>query len=173
MDSVSLASSGKKARPPVALASCAQRGARFFHGAAVVLDIVVAEHAHGVNHGIVPLRLLDGIFQAVPAGIVLAVGHDQDHFLVARAFLQVIERTDHGVIQRRAAARVNAFERRFHFVQVAREVVLGIEVVVVVEIDDEAFILRIGSLDERERRRVHLRAACPACFRCCPPPGRS
>ena len=43
----------------------AERGARLFHGAMIVLDVVVAEQAHGINQGIVPLGLLDCIFQAV------------------------------------------------------------------------------------------------------------
>ena len=34
----------------------------------------------------------------------------------------------------------------------------GVEVILVVEIDDESFVLRIAGLDERQRRGIHLRA---------------
>ena len=76
-------------------------------------------------------------------------------------FFQVIERADDGVVQRRAAARIDALEGRSHFREVAGEIVLGVQIVVVVEIDDEAFVLRIGGLDERKRRRIHLRPLVP------------
>ncbi len=73
----------------------------------------------------------------------------------------MIERTDYGIVERRAATRVNTFECRFHFIQVARKIVLGIEVVVVVEIDDETLIRRIRCLHERERGGVHLGTLVP------------
>jgi hypothetical protein len=33
----------------------------------VVLDVVVAEDSHGVNHGVGALRLLDSVLERVPA----------------------------------------------------------------------------------------------------------
>src|SRR6266481_1378188 len=62
----------------------------------------------------------------------------------------MIERADDGVIERSAAARVNASESFLEFGDTAGEFLVEIEVVVVVEIDDEGFVVRIGSLDESQ-----------------------
>ena len=62
----------------------------------------------------------------------------------------MIKRADDGVIERSAAARVNAFEGFLEFGDTAGEILVEIEVVVVVEIDDEGFVVRIGSLDESQ-----------------------
>src|SRR5258708_18354324 len=62
----------------------------------------------------------------------------------------MIERTDNGVVERSAAARVNAFEGFLEFGDTAGEILVEIEVVVVIEIDDEGFVVRIGSLDESQ-----------------------
>ena len=62
----------------------------------------------------------------------------------------MIERADDGVIERSAAARVNAFEGFLEFGDTAGEILVEIEVIVVVEIDDEGFVVRIGSLDESQ-----------------------
>jgi hypothetical protein len=48
-------------------------------------------------------------------------------------------------------------ERASHFPEVAREIVLRVQVVVVVEVDDESLVRRVGGLDECNRRRIHLR----------------
>jgi len=138
-----------------------QRRAGLFHGAPVVLNIIVAKYAHCVNQRIISLGLFDRVFKTMTAGVVFAVGHHQDHLFVACSFLQVIERTDYGIVERRAATRVNAFECRFHFIQVVRKIVLGVEVVVVVEIDDETLIRRIRGLHERKRGGIHLRTLVP------------
>ena len=62
----------------------------------------------------------------------------------------MIERADDGVIERSAAARVNAFEGFLEFGDTAGEILVEIEVIVVIEIDDEGFVVRIGSLDESQ-----------------------
>jgi hypothetical protein len=70
---------------------------------------------------------------------------------------EVIERADDGVIQRSAAASVNAFERFLEFGDTAGEILVEVEVVVVVEIDDERFVVRIGGLNESESGFVDAR----------------
>ena len=62
----------------------------------------------------------------------------------------MIERADDGVIERSAAARVNAFEGFLEFGDAAGEILVEIEVIVVIEIDDEGFVVRIGSLNESQ-----------------------
>jgi hypothetical protein len=62
----------------------------------------------------------------------------------------MIERADNGVIERGAAAGVNTFEGFLEFGDTAGEILIEIEIVVVVEIDDEGFVVRIGSLDESQ-----------------------
>ena len=51
----------------------------------------LAEQANRVNDRIGLLNFADGFFQRVVAGIVLAVGDNQEHVLVFRGFLQMIE----------------------------------------------------------------------------------
>src|SRR4029077_18981692 len=48
-------------------------------------------------------------------------------------------------------------ERFFQFRNAAGEILVEVEVIVVVKIDDERFVLWIAPLDERERRFVHPR----------------
>jgi len=80
-----------------------QGGAGLLHSAPVVLEVVIAEYAHGVNHSVIALGLFDGVLEAMTAGIILAVGYHKNYLLIARAFLQVIERTDHSIVERCAA----------------------------------------------------------------------
>jgi len=63
----------KKARPPVALASWDRAVRAFFIARPVVLEVVIAEYAHGVNHSVIALGLFDGVLEAMTAGIILAV----------------------------------------------------------------------------------------------------
>ena len=70
----------------------------------------------------------------------------------------MVERADDGVIQRRAAAGIDAFERFLQFLRIVGEIAIEIEVVVVIEIHDKDFILRIAGLHESQRRGVHLGA---------------
>ena len=155
MASVSPTSSGKKARPPVAsLMSTSARLALFL----VLRFSSLPRKADGIDHGVRTLGLFHDVFQGVAARVVLAVGDDQQHFLIPRAFFQMVERANHGVIERGAAAGVDAFEGVLHFVDVAGEIVVGVEIIVVVEIDDEGFVLRIAGFTKRQRGGVHLRA---------------
>jgi hypothetical protein len=73
-------------------------------------------------------------------------------------FFEVIEGADDGVVESGAAASVNAFESFLQFGNTAGEILVEIEVVVVVEIDDERFVMRIGSLNESEGSFVDARA---------------
>ena len=84
---------------------------RLAHHFLVVLAVVVAEYADGVNRGVRIARRLSSFPKGFAAGVVVAVGDHEQHALVLVALLQVVERTDHGVVERRAAARVDARER--------------------------------------------------------------
>ena len=125
--------------------------------ALIGFGVVRAIHADGVDDGVGVARFGDGVGQSVVAEIVFAVGDHQQNFFVLVSFFQMVERADHRVVERGASARVDALERGFHLLDVAGEIVFGVEVVVVVEIHHEGFVLRIGSLHEGKRCRVHLR----------------
>ena len=66
------------------------------------------------------------------------------------ALFEVIERADDGVIERGAATSVNAFESFLKFGDAAGEILVEVQVVVVVEVDDKGFVVRIGGLNEGE-----------------------
>ncbi len=72
------------------------------------------------------------------------------------ALLQVVERADEGVVKGGAASRIDAIERVLEFVDVAGEIANGIEVEVVVEIDDEGLVLRIAHFHKCERSGADL-----------------
>src|SRR5882724_893620 len=128
------------------------------HGLFAILFVFVAEKTDGVNHDVGLLNFANSLFQSVAAGIVFAVGHGQQDFLVLVAFFRVVHGADERVIKRRAAARIDAFEGFLQFRNAAREILVEVEIVVVVKIDDERFVLWIASLDERKRCLVHTRA---------------
>ncbi len=120
------------------------------HGFFAILFVFIAKKADGVNYDIGFLNFADGFFEGVAADVVFAVGDHEQNLFVLVALLEVIERADYGVIERGAAASVNAFESFFKFGDAAGEILVEVEVVVVVEIDDEGFVVRIGGLDESE-----------------------
>ncbi len=70
----------------------------------------------------------------------------------------MIERADDGVVERRAAAGIDAFQGFLKFGNGAGEVLVEIEVEVVIEVDDKGFVGRIGVLDEGERGFIHAGA---------------
>src|SRR6202044_2377165 len=72
--------------------------------------------------------------------------------------LHVIERADDRVIKGRAAARIDALERFVQFSLVVGEVLVRVEVIFVVKIHHESFVLRIAGLHERKSGGSHLRA---------------
>ena len=49
-------------------------------------------------------------------------------------------------------------ERFVQFLLVAGEIAVGVEIIFVVEIHDESFVLRVAGLHEGQRRGIHLRA---------------
>ena len=69
----------------------------------------------------------------------------------------MIDRADNRVIQRRAASRIDAFQRFFQFRNVVAEILIEVQIKIVVEVDDESFVLRVAGLHQRERRFVHPR----------------
>jgi len=71
----------KKCQAASGIGELGQGGPGFLHGAAVVLEVVIAEYAYRINHRVVPLRLFDGILQAMTTGVVFAVGHNKNHLL--------------------------------------------------------------------------------------------
>src|SRR5580704_387798 len=81
-----------------------------FHGVIFLFPFFVAEQTDGVNHRVRLLDFPDSFFKRVMAGIVLAVRDHEQHALVLGGFLQMIERADNGVKERRAAARIDALQ---------------------------------------------------------------
>lgn len=120
------------------------------HGFLTILFVLIAKKTDGVNDNIRLLNFAHGFFKRVTADVVFTVGDHKQNLFVLVAFFQMIERADDGVIERGAAARVNAFEGFLEFGDTAGEILVEIEVVVVIEIDDEGFVVRIGSLDESQ-----------------------
>src|SRR5205807_10146027 len=114
------------------------------HGLFAVLFVFVAEKADSVNHYVGLLNFANSLFQSVAAGVVFAVGHGQQDFLVLVAFFLVVHRADERVIKRRTAARIDAFERFLQFRNAAGEILVEVEIVVVVKIDDERLVLWIA-----------------------------
>src|SRR5207302_9769371 len=123
---------------------------------AIVLDVIIAEYSDGINQSIRALRFLNRIRKTAAAGIIDAIGHDQENFLILGRLFQVIERSDHGIIQRRAASGINAVQGILHFVDVTGEVVNGVEIKIVIEIDHERFVLRVAGLHQRQSGGVYL-----------------
>src|SRR5439155_5182547 len=117
-------------------------------GFLAVLFVFVAEKADRVNHDVGLLNFANSLFQRVAAGVVFAVGHGQQDFLVLVAFFRVGHGADKRVIKRRAAARIDAFERFLQFRNAAGEILVEVEIVVVVKIDDECLVLWVAALDE-------------------------
>src|SRR5437879_4276779 len=105
-----------------------KRAARLFHVAAVVLDVVIAEDSDGINQGVRALRFLHRVGQRAAAGVVHAVGHHQQHFLILGALLQLIEGSNPGVIESRTATVVDAPQGVFPFVDVVGAVVDRVQI---------------------------------------------
>ncbi len=131
---------------------------RFANHSLLVLAVVVAEDADGINHGVG----IDGGFQRIgetlAAGVVVAVGDDQQDAFIFVAFLQVVEGGDDGVVQGGAAARIDFLQSFVQFLLVAGEILIEIEVILVVKVDHENFVGGVAGADEGKRRGVHLRA---------------
>ncbi len=74
------------------------------------------------------------------------------------AFLEVVDRHLNGVAHGGAAARVDALEGLLQLADIVGEIlILGIvQVGRVVEVDDEDFIVAVGSFDQRERSGFYL-----------------
>ena len=109
-----------------------------------------------VDQGIGTLGFLHGIGEGAAAGVIDAIGDHQQDLLILGAFLQVIEGANHGVVEGGAAAGVDALEGVFHFGDVVGEIVNRVQIEVVVEIDDEGFVLRIAGLYQGQSGGVHL-----------------
>ena len=80
-------------------------------------------------------------FQRLAAGVVFAVGHHQQNFLLQRAtLLQVVGRCDRRVVERGTAARFDALQRILQLGNAAG--VILVEEILLVEVDDEDLVLR-------------------------------
>src|SRR5882762_6620715 len=62
----------------------------------------------------------------------------------------MIERAEDGVAQGRAAARIDAFEGFLELRDAIGEILVEIEIEVVVEIDDEGFVIGVAGLNESD-----------------------
>jgi hypothetical protein len=128
------------------------------HGFLAILLVLIAEETDRVDDHVGLLDFAHGFFKTVTADVVYTIGDDQQNLLVLVALLKVIERADDGVVERGAAASVNAFECFLKFGDAAGEILVEIEIVVVVEINDEGFVLGIGGLDESQGSFIDARA---------------
>src|SRR5437588_2932536 len=81
------------------IAACLPRELRQHMGVAV--RIFFLEKSNGVDNGIALLRHGHDLGQIMLAGIVTAVADYDQHFLVAVALLQMLERGRHGIVQGR------------------------------------------------------------------------
>src|SRR2546428_718407 len=133
-----------------------KRAARLFHVDAVVFDVVIAEDSDGIDQGVRALRFLHRVGQRAAAGVVHAVGHHQQHFLILRALLQMIEGSNHSVIEGGTATGIDALQGVFHFADVAGEVVDRIQIKIVVEVDDKGLILGIAGFHKSQSGGVYL-----------------
>src|SRR5271156_6518553 len=70
----------------------------------------------------------------------------------------MVERADDGVIQRGAAAGIDALEGFLQFRDAVGEILIEIEVEIVVEIHDESFVARVAALHQSDGRFIHARA---------------
>src|SRR5712692_10351027 len=127
---------------------------KFFARALRIFLAFLAEQSHGINHRVGLLRFFQGLLERLAAGVVFAVGDHQENFLVPRALLQVVERADDRVVKGRRAAGINALQGFFHVADVAGEILVHVEIVVVVEVHHEAFVRRIAGAHEDQRRGV-------------------
>lgn len=127
------------------------------NGFFAVLFVLITKKPDRVNDDIGLLNFANGFFQRVAADVVFAIGNHQQNPLILVAFLQVIDRTDDGVVERGAAAGVDAFEGFLEFGNAAGEILVEIEIVVVIEIDDERLVLLVGSLHQSESGFVDAR----------------
>src|SRR5262252_7080054 len=104
--------------------------------------LLITQDANGVyRRAAFLLQLLHGLLQRVAAGVVFAVGHDEDDlFLQAGILFQVFSRRHNRVIESSPAAGIDLLQRFLQFQQVVGEVL--IQVLLVVEVHDEYFVLR-------------------------------
>src|SRR3984957_15661296 len=115
----------------------------------VVLAIVVAEDADGINYGVGFDRDFQRVGETFAAGVVVAVGDDQQDAFVFVAFLQVIERGHRSVVQGGAAARIDFFQSFVQFLLVAGEILIEIQIVLVVKVHHENFVGGVAGAHER------------------------
>src|SRR3989442_12068598 len=71
------------------------------------VGLFLAQEGDRVDDGGRLPRVLDQLFEPIAAGVVLAVGDDEQDFLIAVAELQVVERGVNGVVEGCGAPRVN------------------------------------------------------------------
>ena len=122
------------------------------------------EQTHRINQDRALLRGLYQVFQAHEAGVVVAIGNYYQHPLVlVRLLFDVVDGHPDGVPHGGAAARIDARERLFQFLEVAGEVfaVRQIEKGFVIEIDDEGLVFGIGILGQRQTGGFHFGALVP------------
>src|SRR5215471_8108198 len=111
-----------------------------------------AQNSNGVDHRtILILHSTYRLLQRVTTLIVLTVCHHKQNFLLALGRLcQMIRRSDHSIVERSAASRVQTIQSFMHLVQVVGEI--QVQIWLIVEIDDENLIARIAGLDEIQYR---------------------
>src|SRR5712692_1304920 len=118
------------------------------------LPVYLTEEADGVDHRIGLLDFANHFLQGIAAGVVFAVGNDEEDLLVLGSFFKMVKRADDRVAQSGAAAGIDAFEGFFQLGNAAGEILVEIEIEVVVEVDDESFVLGVAGLHESDGRFV-------------------
>ncbi len=121
-----------------------------FAGALGFFLVFLDEKADGVDHRIGLLDFANHFLQAIATGVVFAVGDDKQDLLVFGSFLKMIEGADDGVKESGATAGIDALERFFQLRDTAGEILVEIKIEVIVEVDDEGFVLRIAGLHESD-----------------------
>src|SRR5271163_2973828 len=125
-----------------------------FPGVLGALFAFLAEQTDGVDHRIGLLDFADGSLQGVVAGVVFAVGDDEQDAFVLGSFFEMVERADDGVVERGAATGIDALEGFLQFRNAVGEVFVEVEIKIVVEIDDESFVLLVAGFHQGDGRFV-------------------
>ena len=113
-----------------------------------------------VDQNIVLLRFAHQSLQADDAGIVVTIGHHQNHLFVPfRLLLEVIDGHSDRIAHGGPAARVDLGESLLQHLDIAGEV--GVQIRFIVEIHDESLVLRVGIPNQGQSGLFHRLALLP------------
>src|SRR5208337_1264625 len=109
----------------------------------VLRVLFLLQYADGVDGGsAVDLQTPHCLLQSLGALVVLSVRHHKNNFLFELGVLfQVVGGSDDRIVERRAASRLDLLQPLFQLIDVGGEIL--VEVVLVVEVDDEHFVVGV------------------------------